>query len=238
MSKGTPSPPQPPNPVQVAQAQTGTNVATAAAQAELNNVNRVGPGGSTTFNETGGYTDPTTGQWVPQYTENTQLSPLGNELLGAQGNLANSFLPMIEGEGANVQPLNINQGPNAATVNAGPQALDPTVAQAVYNEQAGFLAPTYQQQQTNLNDQLAQQGIPIGSQAYSNAQTQLANTQNQGYTAAANNATAQGANIAGQNFGLALQGQNQNVNLQQLAQANPMALLSVLTSGANLGGSA
>jgi hypothetical protein len=112
------------------------------------------------------------------------------------------------------------------------------VANAVYNEQAGFLAPAYQQQQTNLTDQLSQQGIPIGSAAYGNAETQLANTQNQGYTAAANNATAQGANIAGQNFGLALQGQNQNTQNQLLSQTNPIGLLSLLTSGASLGGAA
>src|SRR5580765_3523303 len=80
--KSSPQPPTPPDPVQVAQAQTGTNVGTAVAQSGLNNVNRIGPGGSTTFDKTGGYTDPTSGQWVPQYTETTNLSPLGNQLLG------------------------------------------------------------------------------------------------------------------------------------------------------------
>lgn len=238
MSKSTPTPPPAPDPTQVAQAQEGTNVGTAVAQAALNNVNQIGPGGSTTFSETGGYTDPQTGQWVPQYTENTQLSPLGNQLLQGQQGLTNSIMPLIQQEGSNIQAFNPNAGTNAGIVNAGPQALDPTVAQAVYNEQAGFLAPTYQQQQQNLTDQLSQQGIPIGSQAYSNAETQLANSQNQGYTAAANNATAQGANIAGQNFGLALQGQSQNTQNQLLSQAAPISLLSLLTSGAGIGGTA
>src|SRR5262249_46847230 len=83
-----PSAPAAPDPVQVAQAQQGTNVGTAVAQANLNNVNTVGPGGSTTFNQTGGYTDPQTGQFVPSYTETTNLSPLGNQLLQGQQGVA------------------------------------------------------------------------------------------------------------------------------------------------------
>lgn len=243
MGKQAPQPPAPPDPVQVAQAQTGTNIGTAVAQSSLNDVNRVGPAGSTTFTAGAqgsgqGYTDPTTGQWVPQYTETTSLSPLGNELLGGQGTLANEYLPMLADAGANAQPLDINGGANAGIVNQGPQALDTNVANAVYGEQAGFLGPQWQQQQKDLQDQLSRQGIPVGSDAYSNAMTQFNNSQTQAYQAASNNAIGQGAGIAGQNFGLALQGQNQGVNLQQLQQTNPITLLSLLTAGAGLGGGA
>lgn len=236
MSK--PSAPAQPDPVAVAQAQQQTNVGTAVAQSNLNNVNRVGPGGTTTFNQTGGYTDPQTGQFVPNWTETTNLSPLGNALLGGQSNLTNSILPMLEAEGANIQPLNINSGANAGIVNAGPQALDPTIAGAVYNEQAGFLNPQWAQSQKDLQDQLSQQGIPIGSDAYNNAMTNFNNSKTQAYQAASNNAIGQGAGIAGQNFGLALQGQQQGVNLQQAKQSNPLALLAALTSGASIGGAA
>jgi hypothetical protein len=243
MGKSTPQPPPAPDPVAVANAQTGTNVDTAVAQSQLNNVNRVGPGGSTTFTAGAqgsgqGYTDPKTGMWVPQYTETTSLSPLGNELLGGQSNLASEYLPMLANAGANVQPLNINGGANAEIVNQGPQALDTNVANAVYGEQAGFLGPQWQQQQKDLQDQLSRQGIPVGSDAYSNAMTQFNNSQTQAYQAASNNAIGQGAQIAGQNFGLALQGQNQGVNLQQQAQTNPLTLLSLLTAGAGIGGGA
>jgi len=235
-----PSPPAQPDPVAVAQAQEGTNVGTAVAASQLNNVNRVGPGGSTTFSQTpgGGYTDPQTGQFVPQYTETTSLSPLGNQLLGGQQGLANSYLPMIQGEGTNIQPLNINGGANAGIVNQGPQAYDPTVSNAVYNEQASFLDPQWQQNQRDLTDQLSRQGITVGSDAYNNAMTNFNNSRTQAYNAASNNAISQGSQIAGQNFGLALQGQNQGVNLQEQQQLNPIGLLAALTSGANLGGSA
>lgn len=237
MSKGA-TPPPAPDPVQVAQAQTGTNVGTAIAQSSLNNMNQVGPGGSTTFDKTGGYTDPTTGQFVPQFTKTTQLSPLGNQLLEGQQGLANEFLPAIQQGGANARPLDISGGANAGIVGAGPQALDPAVARAVYGEQASFLDPQFNQQQTDLTDQLSRQGIPVGSDAYNRAMTNFNSSKTQAYQAASNNAIGQGAQVAGQNFGLALQGQQQGVNLQQQAQLNPMLLLAALTSGAGLGGAA
>jgi hypothetical protein len=237
MSKGA-SPPAPPDPTQVAQAQTGTNVGTAVAQSNLNNVNRVGPGGSTTFDRTGGYTDPTSGQWVPSYTQTTSLSPLGNQLLQGQQGLANEVLPAIQQGGANVNPLDISGGANSGIVAGGPQAYDPAVAKAVYGEQSGFLDPQWQEQQKQLEDQLSRQGIPVGSDAYNNAFKQFDNSKTQAYQAASNNAVSQGAGIAGQNFGLALQGQQQGVNLQQQQQLNPMMLLAALTSGAGIGGGA
>jgi len=234
--KSSPTPPPPPDPTQVAHAQEGTNVGTAVAQSTLNNTNRVGPGGSTTFNPTGGYTDPTTGQFVPQYTQTTELSPLGNQLLEGQQSLANNYLPGVTSQG--YKPLDISGGANAGIVGAGPQALDPTVANAVYDQQSRYLDPQFKEQETQLQDQLSRQGIPVGSDAYNNAMTQFQSGKNQAYGAARDSATAQGAQIAGQNFGLALQGQNQGVNLQQAQQLNPLMMLAALTSGAGIGGSA
>ena len=241
MSKSSPTPPAAPNPVTVAQAQTGTNIGTSVAQSTLNDVNRVGPAGTTTFTQGApgsaqGYTDPTTGQWIPQTTETTSLSPLGNELLNTQGTLANEYAPMLADAGANVQPLNINQGPNAAAVNAGVPAENANVANAVYQQQAGFLDPQWQEQQTQLQDQLSRQGIPVGSDAYNNAMKQFSNSKTQAYQSAQDSATTQGANIGAQDFGLALQGQQQGVNLQQTAQANPITLFGLLTAGAGIGG--
>jgi len=64
--------PDPPNPIYTAAAQTGSNVSTAVANANLNNVNQVTPYGSLTYNQTGNYSwaDPTTGATyqIPQFT--------------------------------------------------------------------------------------------------------------------------------------------------------------------------
>ena len=56
--------PDPPNPIATAGAQTGTNVSTAVANANLGNVNQVTPQGNLTYATTGNFdwTDPTTGR--------------------------------------------------------------------------------------------------------------------------------------------------------------------------------
>jgi hypothetical protein len=265
--KQTPQPPPAPDPNVVAKAQTGTNVDTAVANATLNNTNQIGPGGSTTYNPTGGYTDPATGQWVPQYTQTTQLSPLAQALYNSQQNLGigqnsvqQALLPGQEALGLGAQnlgigteqiagsllptaqtlatqagtsattPLNFNST-NNSIVQGGPQALNQNATTAAYNAQAGFLDPQWKQQQTELTDQLARQGIPVGSEAYNNALTNFNNSKSQAYNAAANTAVGQGETAATNMFGMALQGQNQNVQQQQLAQQNPLNLLNQVFSG-------
>ena len=82
---GKPSAPKPPDPKETAAAQTGTNVATAAANAATGNVNQVTPYGNLTYDQTGTYTfrDPTTGQTynLPQYTATQTLSDAQQQML-------------------------------------------------------------------------------------------------------------------------------------------------------------
>lgn len=229
--KATPQVPATPNPTAVAGAQTQSNVDTQAG----NMVNTTGPSGSTTYNQSGGYTDPTTGQFIPQYTENTTLNPLAQSIYTGTEQAGNTLAGTAQTLAGNANtsattPLNFNTA-DSGILNQAPQATDANVANAVYNEQAGFLQPTYQQQQTDLQDQLSRQGIPLGSTGYGNAETQLANTQNQGYTAAANNATAQGSQAGSNLFNMALLGQQQNIGQQQLAQSNPLSLISQIYGG-------
>jgi hypothetical protein len=69
--------PDPPNPQATAAAQTATNVGTAVANANLNNVNQVTPQGNLNYSQTGGYTDPTSGQFIPQFTATQSFTPTG-----------------------------------------------------------------------------------------------------------------------------------------------------------------
>lgn len=230
--------PAAPDPTATAAAQEGTNVGTAVAQQTLNNANQVTPYGTTNYNQTGGYTDPKTGQFVPSFTETTSLAPQLQSILGGTETAANTLVPAAnnlatQAVGTTTTPLNVNQTANNATIAAGPQALDQPVAQAAYNASTQFLTPTFTQQQRDLQDQLSRQGIGIGNEGYSNAETQLQNTQNAALTGAANNAVVTGANQANNMFGLALQGQNQNLGQQQLVQSNPLALLSAIYGGAS-----
>ena len=240
MSK--PSAPAAPDPTATAAAQEGTNVGTAVAQQTLNNTNQVTPYGSTTFNQTGGYTDPQSGQFVPSYTENTSLAPQLQSVLSGTENAANSLVPTVntlagQANTSATNPLNVNSA-NNTTIQNGPQALDPSVAQAAYSASTQFLQPQFQQQTEDLQDQLARQGISVGNQGYNNATNQLQNTQNAALTGAANNAVVTGANQANNMYNLALQGQNQQIGQQQTVQQQPLSLLSQIYGGASPVGAA
>lgn len=83
-----PDPPTPPNPIDTARAATGTNVGTAIANAQLQNINQVTPGGNLNYSTTGNYawTDPTTQQTynIPQFTATQTLTPQGEAIQGQQ----------------------------------------------------------------------------------------------------------------------------------------------------------
>lgn len=75
---GKPKAPEAPDPQETAAAQTGTNVATAIANATLNQYDSFGPDGSTTYQQTGttSFTDPVSGQTyqIPRYSITETLS--------------------------------------------------------------------------------------------------------------------------------------------------------------------
>lgn len=74
-----PDAPEPPNPIQTAAATTSTNVATAVANAYLNNTNQVTPNGNLDYTQSGTYSwvDPVTGQNynIPRFTATQTLTP-------------------------------------------------------------------------------------------------------------------------------------------------------------------
>lgn len=263
----SPSPPAAPDPAATAAAQSTSNVNTAAAQSALNYINQNTPYGSTDFQQTGSYTTPS-GQVVPTYTQNTSLSPLGQGILTGTQETATNLLPSAfnlstqAGQAANT-PLNfntpfsgmINSGPQsigslnsayAPTLNAGPQLLNQNVTNAIYGQQKSFLDPQWNLQQTQLQDQLSRQGIPVGSDAYNNAMGQLTNARTQAYQSAQDSAIGQGTGAASNLFNMALtgqgqdtarqqamfnsalQGQTQNIGQQTLAQQQPLSLLQAM----------
>jgi hypothetical protein len=114
--------PQPPNPIATAAAQTGTNVSTAVANAELSHVNQVTPTGSLDYSQRGtfSWTDPTTGSTyqIPQYTA-TQTPTAAQAAIqqqneGAQKNLA-TLANTQSGNIGNLlsQPIDLSQAPAA-----------------------------------------------------------------------------------------------------------------------------
>ena len=210
MSFLKPDPPTPPNPIDTARAATGSNVATAVANASLQNINQVTPGGSLNYSTTGNYawTDPTTGQTyqIPQFTATQTLTPYGQATHNLQqtaqynmaamadaqsrkvaGILGTPFTPTTTGPTGG-QASNIAGIPAAATSFAGGGPIQSSLGPQgditkTYGPEDNFSAdrqrveeslmarmnPQLQIEQQRVQQQLADQGIRYGSQAYSDA---------------------------------------------------------------------
>lgn len=188
------SAPAAPDPNQVAQSQTKSNIATATAQQGLNQINQVTPTGSLTYTQTGTNPDGT-----PKYTATTALSAPQQQLL-------------TTGQGAEQNLLNQIQSSSST-----PFSLDKATEDQLDTLASDRLDPQLAKNQASLQQQLANQGIQPGTEAYNNAMTlnsQSANDQrNQlylnGYTTA-QGVAAQNANMPYQQLGSLQSGQSAN----------------------------
>lgn len=130
-------------------------------------------------------------QWVQgpdgQWHQTTGFTgQLGDAANGLQGQIAQNFgQPMMTGDAARNQAIS-----------------------ATYDQMASRLNPQFQQGQSQLDAQLANQGLSPGSAAYRQAESQFARNKNDAFQGAANNAVQQG-----------LQAQNLTFN-QNLAARN------------------
>lgn len=127
---------------------------------------------------------------------------------------------------------------------------DPTLTQqqvtdALYGQQTQYLDPQFNQSQSRLENQLANQGITRGSEAWNNAMGDFARQKQQAYSNARDSAIGQGVNaantlyqnkLAGGNFVNAAQGQQfgQNQAQQQAFNQAQQAMFDQLLANANL----
>lgn len=157
---GKPKAPTPPSPTETAKAQTGTNVVTALANAQLGNVNQYGPDGSETYSTSGGqtFTDPTSGAsyFIPQYNKTTTLSP-AQQAIKEQNDKASLNLSTLGSDlsgklgGQLTDNFKLgNEATEARLMELGRKRLDPVIAQ----------------RDEELRTRLANQGIKAGSAAY------------------------------------------------------------------------
>lgn len=208
---GKPKAPKAPDPKETAAAQTGTNVTTALANAQLGNVNQYGPDGSVTYSTNGSrsFTDPTSGATynIPQYTQTTTLSP-EQQAIKAQNDAASLNLGTIANQQSNFLKDYL----------ATPVKLDTAATEARTMELANQrLAPVIAQRDEDLRTRLANQGIKAGSDAYDRE----LNTFNQGTNDAYNQ--------------LILNGHQQAVQDILTQRNQPLNEISALMSGSQVG---
>lgn len=239
---GKSSAPAAPDPTATAAAQTQSNQQTAAYQTALNNYNTYTPLGNSTWQQTG--TDPTTG--APTWAQTVSLTPTAqstlnqdmsnsNQLSQAQGQLLGNVQSSI------AQPIDTSGLPGIASSVQGGNLGSAGAQQAInasYGQQMGLLQPQFNQQNTSIQAQLANQGITPGSEAYNNAMNNQSMQQNFATTQAADNAVGQGINYQNQQYNQGLQsaGLQNSANGQQLQQLfalndQPMNMYNSMMSG-------
>jgi hypothetical protein len=165
----SPSPPKPPDPTQTAAAQTATNVDTAIANAGLSHTNQVTPDGSLTYNQTGSQTmtdqNGKTYQ-LPTYTATQAYSPQNQAIydqsqatklgLATLGNKETQKISGLLGSNLDLSSGNIDKYTNDHYLSG-------------FNNQ-------WDRSQASLDQKLADQGIQLGSEAYSNAMRDFSTT--------------------------------------------------------------
>lgn len=195
---------------------------TATANAALNRINQYTPYGSSVFDVTG------SSGGVPTYTNTVTLSPEQQQLYDkytqGQNTLADTAINSLGNVQSNfAQPFSLRNDPT--TTNFGPQIQQ--AQNAAYNAQTQFLDPQFANSQTALNGQLANQGLSAGDEAYTRAQTALANQKQQAYQGAQDSAVQQGMQIQNQGFNQGLQG----AGLQFAEYNQPLSTYNSLITG-------
>lgn len=236
MGKSSPSPPPPINYKALANDQTQSNIATANQQAVLNRPDQTGPTGSIDW------THNPNGTW----SQTTSLSPtqqgLYNQANGISGDaLRNLSVLSTPGMGTKLPTLSqntVNPGVPVTSVGGtqnnvqgslglnGVQAI-PKADQSAYNgavnsvygQATSRLDPQFNQQQKQLQTQLANQGIPQNSDAWNQAMDDFNRNKNDAYTSAFNNAVTQGSQVENNQFNMGLQANQAGVG-NALASGN------------------
>jgi hypothetical protein len=212
---GKPKAPKPPDPKDTSAAATGTSVGTAIANTMMGNVNQVGPDGSLTYGQTGTYdwTDPYTNKSykLPTFTATTSLSETGQKLYDTnqqtQGNLAD----MGRDQSAFLKDY----------LGSNREILSPDDAVRSRYEDALMerMRPRQEQDRAAMETRLANQGIGLGSKAYSAAERD--------YSSAVNDARLGAIGAAGDE-------QARDFSVRSAARSQPINEIMAMLSGSQV----
>jgi hypothetical protein len=182
LSKGSKAP-SAPDPAATAQAQAEANRITQFTPQGTMLYGKVGPGGQF-VQDTGGaasYLQQTPFQQQTQQQYETIASGLAGALAPNAANLQSASYAGQPGYQYQIDWSKVGKVPGAEDFSA-----DATrVEQATFDRAKGLLAPEFERQTRQTTQRLADQGLPMGSEAYTGEQNRLADTQNRAYSDAA-----------------------------------------------------
>ena len=227
----TPAAPAPPDYAAAAQ-QTAAGNASQAQVAQYGSMtNQVTPYGTVDYTR---QQVGTTAQGDPlnQWTQTMKLSPEQqalynqNQAINAQlGDIAQTGVGQVQN--SMINPLDFSQNQALQT----PGQIQQQASNAAYQNATQYLDPQFKQSNAQLANQLANQGITQGSEAYNNAMLNAGNAQQQAYESARNQAYSQGMIGAQQQYTQALGNRTQqNAEMQTLRQ-DPLNMLNSIRTG-------
>lgn len=186
MGKKVKTPP-PPDPYATAAAQTASNVETAKTQARLNAIDTYSPYGNVYFERDS--------EGVP-IAQRLVLSPGQQRLYNTESDIANTLADQARYRAGLIPqtPFSLASAPDLVT-SVGPSDFSEDrrrVEESVFNRGRALLDPVFQQQSQRLEQRLADQGIPLETNAYSGATGDLRRAQNEAYMNLANDAIMHG----------------------------------------------
>lgn len=212
----SPKAPPAPDPAAAAQAQGAANLETAIAQGWLGAMNQSSPYGNVSYSQVG--TQRVGDKDVPQFQQNITLSPEQQ----AQFNLSNRLQTQALGLGQNVlgnvgnaisTPFSYDGLPQLPGADGFSADRDAMVNALIQRNQ-----PMMDRQRAGQENQLANQGIMRGSEAWKNASDDLGRQENDFRLAA----LAAGGQEQSRMFGLANQARQQGIQERAYARTQPI----------------
>ncbi len=107
---------------------------------------------------------------------------------------------------------------------------------AAYENAMRYVEPRMQREQAGLENQLANQGITRGSEAWNAAMADQTEKREGVYSAAQNQSYLSGLQGAGQMWNQLLQGRNQGIDEAQTLRYDPINYINAIRGGGQLGG--
>lgn len=209
--KDSPDPPPAPDYTAAAKATAEGNLEAARLNAKANRINQYTPYGTLIYTHEG--TDPDSG-----WSQTVSLSPAQQRLLEAQ-NTTSLGLSDLMGQGLGYVRDALGHGITMADLPRSMVGADQTAQDAIMAR----LAPQLQQSRAALENQLANQGIMQGSEAYQNAMR----TQQQGENDLRLQAALKGIDVGNQ-------AQTQQLGLLQALRNDPINVLNAVRTGAQV----
>ena len=223
MGKGYDAP-EPVQPQVIAGQQGALNEATARLQHRLNAMDEINPYGAVTYQDLGD----------DRWQRTINLTPEQQGLLEQQQRIGSGMNLLAENQLGRLDTL--LSEPVDFTSTAPPITTDfsgdrQRVEDALYQRAASRLDPMWQDRESQLAAQLANQGIMLGSEAYTNAMRDFGQARTDAYDSAINQAIAAGGAEQSRLFGINTAARQQAIQENLTERNQPINEITALMSG-------